>query len=60
MSQSFFGPNPAYHEARHRFVHKGVPAAVRQGLGGRLPISDPVCDGGGLRQCDSEPPQWTM
>ena len=31
MSRSFFGPNPAYHEARHRFVHKGVPAAALQG-----------------------------
>jgi hypothetical protein len=42
MSRSFFGPDPAYHEARHRFVHKGAPAAVLQGLGRRLPISDPV------------------
>ena len=25
MSRSFFGPDAAYHEARHRFVHKGVP-----------------------------------
>ena len=41
MSRSFFGPNPAYHEARHRFVHKGAPAAVLQGLGRRVPISDP-------------------
>ena len=30
MSRSFFGPSPAYHEARHRFVHKGVPAGVLQ------------------------------
>ena len=30
MSRSFFGTNPAYHEARHRFVHKGAPAAVLQ------------------------------
>ena len=54
MSRSFFGPNPAYHEARHRFVHKGAPAAVLQGLGRRLPISDPVGGEGGLRHCDSE------
>ena len=26
MSRSFFGPNPAYHEARYRFVHKGARA----------------------------------
>ena len=38
MSRSFFGPNPAYHEARHRFVHKGAPAAVLQGQEGRLPM----------------------
>ena len=31
MSRSFFGPNPAYHEARHWFVHKGVPVSVLQG-----------------------------
>ena len=36
MSRSFFGPNPAYHEARHRFVHKGAPAAVLQGQEGQL------------------------
>lgn len=27
MSRSFFGPDPSYHEARERFVHKRGPAA---------------------------------
>ena len=39
MSRSFFGPNPAYHEARHRFVHRGAPAAVLQSPEGRLPMA---------------------
>jgi putative two-component system hydrogenase maturation factor HypX/HoxX len=27
MAENFFGPDPAYHEARHRFVHK-IPDSV--------------------------------
>jgi putative two-component system hydrogenase maturation factor HypX/HoxX len=32
MADNFFGPDPSYHEARHRFVHKSAPAhkVVRQ------------------------------
>ena len=29
MSENFFGPDPAYHEARQRFVLKGAVPAVR-------------------------------
>jgi putative two-component system hydrogenase maturation factor HypX/HoxX len=25
MADNFFGPDPSYHEARHRFVHKSAP-----------------------------------
>jgi len=31
MADNFFGPDPSYHEARHRFVHK-------------IPVSRPVAD----------------
>ena len=26
MRTNFYGPDPSYHEARARFVHKGAPA----------------------------------
>ncbi len=28
MHRSFYGPDPAYHEARRRFVHKLPPATL--------------------------------
>ena len=34
MRVNFFGPDPAYHEARRRFVFKGNP----QPRGGRVPV----------------------
>jgi putative two-component system hydrogenase maturation factor HypX/HoxX len=39
MSRSFFGPDPAYHEARHRFVHKAAPAVVLEGSEERLSMA---------------------
>ena len=39
MSRSFFGPNPAYHEARDRFGHTGAPAVVLQGQEAQRPMA---------------------
>ena len=30
MLQNFYGPDPAYHDARHRFVYKLGPDAPRR------------------------------
>ncbi len=38
MRANFFGPDPAYHEARRRFVFKGSPPPQRS----QLPIEPPV------------------
>ena len=60
MSRSFFGSNPAYHEARRRFVHKGIPAGGLQGTPAPLSIADSAGDEGGLRYGQSELPQMMM
>jgi putative two-component system hydrogenase maturation factor HypX/HoxX len=39
--ESFFGPDAAYHQARHRFVHKlGAPCAIAPGTGHQARMPD--------------------
>jgi putative two-component system hydrogenase maturation factor HypX/HoxX len=39
MRANFFGPDPAYHEARQRFVYKGAPVSRVQDRTERQPVA---------------------
>jgi putative two-component system protein, hydrogenase maturation factor HypX/HoxX len=42
MKVNFFGPDPAYHEARRRFVFKGAPPRVAVAAAGVQPAREPT------------------